>query len=600
MAGTSDFLRLAPGCHLPSLFEVPVASPTAGLPSRANLLWRHLGPCLQAQAELARRPAARDALAAYIDTQLASVGGLDRRFSTLRSCTVTLLRLGRGTASEGGPSAPGNEGGNGGGGRARQEQQEGVDGRPGSGQLFPSVRRLVQQSQQALARLQEAQAATAAAEVRLMGGSVAPALTNPVTHVVGISLPQQEAVAGPDGGRVLRPASVAPEAVLRAVAQQQRGGGTAVATLHLGLGSGNVRLVSDRCASGIKLKNRCNLACTSGSHSGWTLPKGMEARRAGSGWQMSIRHRQRLDTFLSQVAPCSWVHACLGRAEGGAAGLPPEDGGHAGGLGLCVSMHVPAAKCVQPAARPLPTDPRSLCTHKSPILFCSAFAPAGFPLAPTDPGSLQAWPWQLYPAEPATSHRGQAGRPHGAGATAGSPPVSYPAGPAGRRRGTAANATRTAASRRRAPARPAAAAGAAAAAKEEAASSLKQEASEGSAEEAQAAPGQRFGRFGRRSGAATRRGGTAVRAASREAPAPAAAAAPAPPAVDSVPAHGGMVPEPQEPEGPGASSLQQEQAATPAPTYQASKACASAACMQLCCPSFSMPCLYVALLMFMC
>lgn len=291
-----------------------------------------------------------------------------------------------------------------------------------------------------------------------MGGSVAPALTNPVTHVVGISLPQQEAVAGPDGGRVLRPASVAPEAVLRAVAQQQRGGGTAVATLHLGLGSGNVRLVSD-----------------------------------------------------------SWVHACLGRAEGGAAGLPPED---------------------------------------------------GFPLAPTDPGSLQAWPWQLYPAEPATSHRGQAGRPHGAGATAGSPPVSYPAGPAGRRRGTAANATRTAASRRRAPARPAAAAGAAAAAKEEAASSLKQEASEGSAEEAQAAPGQRFGRFGRRSGAATRRGGTAVRAASREAPAPAAAAAPAPPAVDSVPAHGGMVPEPQEPEGPGASSLQQEQAATPAPTYQ--------------------------------
>ncbi|KAL4440149.1 hypothetical protein ABPG75_003150 [Micractinium tetrahymenae] len=267
---------------------------------------------LQAQAGLRAQPASREALAAYIDAQLASVGRLDRRFTALRLCTVALLRLGRGSEGEGGPIPASN--GNGSGSRAKQEQQEAGGSSAGEAQLFPCVRRLVQQGQQALSRLQEAQAATAAAEVRLMGGSVAPALTKQVTHIVGIALPRQEAVAGLDGGRALRPASVAPPAVLRAVAEQQGGGGAAAATLHLGLGSGNVRLLSD-----------------------------------------------------------GWVHACLGRAESGAADLPPED---------------------------------------------------GFSLTPTDPGSLQAWPWDLYPTEhPSSPKPGIAG--------------PLPAHPASRRRGTA-------------------------------------------------------------------------------------------------------------------------------------------------------------------
>lgn len=205
---------------------------------------------MQAQEVLARRPAAPGALAAYIDAQVASVGGLDRRFSALRSCTATLLRLGQGTADEGGPATLGNGRGGGSDGQARHVQQEGSAGSSGDGQLFPSVHRLVQQGQQALGRLQEAQAATAAAEVRLMGGSVAPVLTDQVTHVVAIALPREEAAAGPGGGRTLRPASVAPEAVLRALVEQQRVTGGAVATLHLGLGSGNMHLVSDRCERG--------------------------------------------------------------------------------------------------------------------------------------------------------------------------------------------------------------------------------------------------------------------------------------------------------------------------------------------------------------
>ncbi len=198
---------------------------------------------MQAQAGLVRRPAAWDALATYIDAQLASVGGLDRRFSALRSCAVTLLRLGRGAAGDGGPFGLSR----GSGGNARQGQQEGGGSSADDGQLFPSVRRLVQQGQASLARLQEVQAATAAAEVRLMGGSVAPTIGKQVTHVVGIVLPRQEAAPGPGGGRLLRPARLAPEALLQVVAEQQRGGSTAVATLHLGLGSGSMRLVSDRC-----------------------------------------------------------------------------------------------------------------------------------------------------------------------------------------------------------------------------------------------------------------------------------------------------------------------------------------------------------------
>ncbi|KAL4438716.1 hypothetical protein ABPG77_006320 [Micractinium sp. CCAP 211/92] len=413
---------------------------------------------MQAQAGLVRRPAAWDALAAYIDAQLASVGGLDRRFSALRSCLVTLLRLGHGAAGDGGSSGLNS----GGGGNARQQgQQEGDGSIADDGQLFPSVRRLVQQGQASLARLQEVQAATAAVEVRLMGGSVAPAIGKQVTHVVGIVLPQQEAAPGPGGGRLLRPARPAPEALLQAVAEEQHGGSTAVATFHLGLGSGSMRLVSD-----------------------------------------------------------SWVHACLGRAESGAAALPPED---------------------------------------------------DFSLAPTDAGSLQAWPWQLYPAQPSSSHRAQEGRPQRAGASAGLSPIAR-----GRRRGTAAGPARAAGHRGPPAARPVRATRAAADAPEGIASGDGQEASEGSAGEAQAAPPQRTGRFARRGGGATRRGGAAARAASRAGPVSPAAAAelgpaaaePGPPAADeasAAPPGVVLMPEAINAEAAGGGALQHEQAAAPPP-----------------------------------
>lgn len=196
------------------------------------------------------------AVAAYLDAQLAAIGQLDRRFSALRRCTVSLLRLGTGSASEGGPMGAAAAANGGPAGGVKQEQGTGGSSGSGSGisvrpgGLFPSVQALAQQAQSLLARLQELQAAAVGAEVRIMGGSVSPTLSERVTHVVGIALPRLQlrdaaAAARAAEGLQLQAVEAAPEAVLRGVAQQQRGGGAAVARLRLGLSTRSTHLVSD-------------------------------------------------------------------------------------------------------------------------------------------------------------------------------------------------------------------------------------------------------------------------------------------------------------------------------------------------------------------
>lgn len=281
------------------------------------------------------------------------------------------------------------------------------------------------------------------------------------------------------------------------------------------------------------------------------------------------------------VHPCSWVHACLGRAESGAAGLPPEDSEASGQLLFCASMPTPFD--MLSVAHPYPThlqplqptsvcDLFGVCMYKELQLLCPP-SPADFSLSPTDSSSLQGWPWQLHPTEPSSSLRTQEGRPQRAGASAGLSPVSR-----GRRRGTAAVPARAAGHRGPPAARPLRATRAAADAPGGIASGDGQEASEGSAGEAQAVPPQRAGRFARRGGGATRRAGAATRAASRAAPVPPAAAAePGPPAADeasAAPPGVGPMPEAINTEAAGGGALQQEQAAAPrpAPTSQARSA----------------------------
>lgn len=165
------------------------------------------------------------ALGAYLDAQLRRVGALDPRFALLRGCTAVLLKLGTGQAG----SAPGS-----------------ASASASEARLAPSVASLVQRGRASLARLQQLQAATAAAELRLMGGSVTSEMGPAVTHLVGIAL-TLPAAQGPGG----QAPALQPEALLRAVVEQA-GGGEAVSTLRLWLGTGDTHLVADRCELGVE------------------------------------------------------------------------------------------------------------------------------------------------------------------------------------------------------------------------------------------------------------------------------------------------------------------------------------------------------------
>ena len=193
----------------------------------------------QAQRQMGRRRGVEGhalAVASYLDAQLAAVGQADPRFSLLRPCSIAVLRLGTG--------------------RAPAAQQQGASGSGtgangnGSRRLFPSVRSIVQQGRTQQARLQALQEAAAAAEVRIMGGTVSSALGPHITHVVGAALPHlvPPAAAAAAAAEQRPPApAVEPEALLRAVVEQA-GGAPAVSALKLGLATGNMRLVSDRWA----------------------------------------------------------------------------------------------------------------------------------------------------------------------------------------------------------------------------------------------------------------------------------------------------------------------------------------------------------------
>ncbi|PSC67603.1 DNA ligase 4 isoform A [Micractinium conductrix] len=169
------------------------------------------------------------AIAARLDAELAACGVLDTRFALLRGCAATLLRLGTG-----------------GSGGALGGAGPGADGAAGSAALrrFPSVAALAGEAARSLSQLQELQAGTAGAEIRLMGGSLAPQLGQGTTHVVGVVLGAPEhALWGQPAGESVCAAALQPDTVLRAVVAQA-GGGTAVASLRLGLGAGSMKLVS--------------------------------------------------------------------------------------------------------------------------------------------------------------------------------------------------------------------------------------------------------------------------------------------------------------------------------------------------------------------
>ena len=183
-------------------------------------------PCMQAQRQLTRRLGSADAgraVGSYLDAQLAAIGQLDPRFSCLRPFSAVLLRLGNGKAIR---------------------QPDGDSQR----RLVPSVQSILLAGAASQARLQQLQAAAVAAEFRIMGGALAVALGQSVTHVLGLVLARAPLVVATDEGSSTGAASaVEPQALLRAV-DDQAGGPPAVALLKLGLATGSIQLETDRCA----------------------------------------------------------------------------------------------------------------------------------------------------------------------------------------------------------------------------------------------------------------------------------------------------------------------------------------------------------------
>ncbi|EFN52891.1 hypothetical protein CHLNCDRAFT_138420 [Chlorella variabilis] len=178
----------------------------------------------KAQRQLTRRLGSADAgraVGSYLDAQLAAIGQLDPRFSCLRPFSAVLLRLGNGKAIR---------------------QPDGDSQR----RLVPSVQSILLAGAASQARLQQLQAAAVAAEFRIMGGALAVALGQSVTHVLGLVLARAPSVVATDEGSSTGAASaVEPQALLRAV-DDQAGGPPAVALLKLGLATGSIQLETDR------------------------------------------------------------------------------------------------------------------------------------------------------------------------------------------------------------------------------------------------------------------------------------------------------------------------------------------------------------------
>lgn len=187
----------------------------------------------------------------------------------LRGCTATLLQLGTGAAANAAGEGAAREAA---AGEAVDGDSDGAAATPAGRRLFPSVAALVQQGRSSLERLQQLQAACVGAQIRIMGGSVSGGMGQHVTHVVGLVLgpptppaaddgadegeeAAEEAVAAEAGAGAAEAApgtstaaavrGVQPQALLAAVSQQA-GGGTAVASLRLGVSTGSMRLVSQR------------------------------------------------------------------------------------------------------------------------------------------------------------------------------------------------------------------------------------------------------------------------------------------------------------------------------------------------------------------
>ena len=178
----------------------------------------------------------------------------------LRGCTATLLQLGTGAAANAGGEGATREAAP---GEAVDGDTDGAAAVPAGRRLFPSVAALVQQGRASLERLQQLQAACAGAQIRIMGGSVSGGMGQHVTHVVGLVLAPPTPPAADDGADEGKAAEagaaeaapgtstaaaargVQPQALLAAVSQQA-GGGTAVASLRLGVSTGSMRLVSQR------------------------------------------------------------------------------------------------------------------------------------------------------------------------------------------------------------------------------------------------------------------------------------------------------------------------------------------------------------------
>lgn len=255
------------------------------------------------------------AIAAYLDAQLAGIDERDSRFSLLRGCTATLLQLG-----SGGPDAAGADAA-GGAAEAAADAAEGSGGAAAAGarRLFPSVAALVQQGSASLQRLQQLQAACAGAQVRIMGGGVAGSVGQQVTHVVGLLLapPTPPAADGAEAGLEAEaeaeagtaPAGgVQPQALL-AVVSQQAGGGTAVASLRLGISTGAMHLVTHRWVLGLGTP-----ALLASQHT--------PALVASHGAPVFLPVTKR-SLHIHLCPDCSWVDACMSESRSYGAGSQP-------------------------------------------------------------------------------------------------------------------------------------------------------------------------------------------------------------------------------------------------------------------------------------
>ena len=248
---------------------------------------RACGGAAQAQRALRSQLPSRDVgsvVAGYIEAQLAGLGLQDPRFCCLRGCSVVVLQLG---CSRWGPELD-----------AADAIGSGTESR-----MFPSVQSTMQASIASRAQLQQAQAEAVALELCIMGGVCSSTLGQCSTHVLGLVLPQQQSAAAAMGAARVVPHAerqLDPGVLLNAVSTQA-GGHAAVATLKLGLATGGIHLVTERCA---KLGVTSVAACpnwvpaldrallhrpTPVQVGALVLERGGGASGSGAGWQLEAR-----------------------------------------------------------------------------------------------------------------------------------------------------------------------------------------------------------------------------------------------------------------------------------------------------------------------